>query len=80
MIHCKSINQLINRTHLRALRVVHMKYDDTFENQLSINNSNTIHVQNLQHLMTEVYKCIHKLIPHSCGKYFKLKLHLTILE
>ena len=45
----------INRTHLRALRVVHMKYDDTFENLLSINNSNTIHVQNLQQLMTEVY-------------------------
>ena len=73
MFHCKSINQLINRTHLRALRVVHMKYDDTFENLLSINNSNTIHVQNLQHLMTEVYKCIHKLNPAFMWEIFKIK-------
>ena len=69
MIHCKAVNQVINRTHLCALHVVHMK-DATFENLLS--DSNTIHVQNLHHLMAEVYKCIYKLNPAFMWEIFKI--------
>ena len=73
MFHGKSANKVLNKAHCRALSVVYMKYDDTFENLLSIDNNVSIHIRNMQYLMIEVYKCIHKLNPTFMWQLFKIK-------
>ena len=56
MNHSRKLNNRINRIHERALRVA---YDDnlsSFRDLLIKNKSVTIHVKNLQVLVTEMFK------------------------
>ena len=55
MNHNRSINNNINRIHERALRILYEDKKSTFKKLLEKDNSETIHVKNLQELVTEMY-------------------------
>ena len=56
MFHSRKLNNRINRLHERALRLVYMDNESTFEKLLLKDNSLTIHQRNLQKLMIEIFK------------------------
>ena len=57
----KTANKEINRAHKRALRLLLKYYDTPIDVLLVKNKEKTIHVQNLQMLMIEVYEsCNHE--------------------
>ena len=56
MFCSKTSNNLIDKTHKRALRVVYKSYDKSLEGLLQIDGSVTIHQRNLRTLMKEVYE------------------------
>ena len=51
MFSSKAANKEINRTHKRALRVLHKDYDASFDRCLLREEDTTIHIKNLQKLM-----------------------------
>ena len=59
----KDANNKINRTHKRALRILHNDYDSSFNTLLEKSDTVTIHVRNLQKLMLEIYKSMSHLNP-----------------
>ena len=59
-----------NRLHERALRIV---YDDdvsTFDQLLALDKSFCIHHQNIQRLLTEIYKALHDISGNSLKELF----------
>ena len=56
MNHSRKLNNKINRIHERALRIVYNDYSSSFEELLKIDDSVTIHVQNIRALMIEMFK------------------------
>ena len=56
MFHSRKLNDHINRLHERALRVVYKDFDSSFEELLRRDISKILHQQNLQKLMTEIFK------------------------
>ena len=56
MLCSGKMNNLVNTVHNRALRVVHIYYDSSFEGLLSKDNYSTIHQQNLKRLPMEMHK------------------------
>ena len=61
MFHGRQINDKINKLHERALRIVYNDTVTSFENFLIKNKSFTIHHQNIQLLVIEIYRTIHNL-------------------
>ena len=61
MFHGRQINDKINKLHEIALRIVYNGTLRLFENLLIKDKSLTIHHQNIQSLMIEIYKAIHNL-------------------
>ena len=57
----KGANKKIDRAHKRALKILHNDYDSSFQSLLVRSNSFTIYVQNLQKLMTEIYKSLNNM-------------------
>ena len=55
----KTENKSINKTHKSTLRLIYDTDDATFEDLLGIDNSQTIHEDNLHKLIVEMYKSIH---------------------
>ena len=55
MFHSRQLNNRINKTQERALRLVY-KDKLTFDDLLKLDNSVTIHQRNLQILATEIFK------------------------
>ena len=53
----------IDRAHKRALRLIYSDYDSSFQSLLRHSYSNTIHVKNLQKLMTEIHKSLNNMNP-----------------
>ena len=79
MFCSKEYNNLINKTHKRALRVVYQENDSSLNDLLKIDNSTTIHVKNLRILMCEIYKSLHNLNPTFMQDLFCLKsLHINL--
>ena len=71
---CNSnLNNRINRTHEKALRIVHSDQISTFENLLMRDNSVTIHVRNLHTLAIELYKVASGLAPEMMWRILPLK-------
>ena len=70
-------NNLINKTHKRALKAVYQNYDLSLLDLLSIDNEVTIHVKNLRFLMAEVYKSLNCLNPEFILIYFYFLFFLT---
>ena len=56
---CNS-NKKINRLHERALRLVYDVYSSSFETLIEIDSSFTIHHQNIQSMLIEIYKSFNK--------------------
>ena len=61
MFCCKDANHIINRTHKRALRVLHNDYESSLNTLLKKSNTVTIHIKNLQKLMLEIYNSMNHL-------------------
>ena len=52
-------NKSINKIHKRILRLIYDRKDATFEDLLERDKSRTIHEDNLNKLLVEIYKSIH---------------------
>ena len=59
----KTANSLIDRTHKRALRVIHNDPLISYEDVLMYTGSKYLHTRNLEILMVEVYKSLNSLNP-----------------
>ena len=57
----KGANKKIDCAHKRALRILHNDYGSSFQSLLARSNSSTIHVKNLQKLMTEIYMSLNNM-------------------
>ena len=65
----KGAKNKINKIHKRALRVLFDDYDTLFNDLLARSNEKTVHVQNLQRLMIEIYKTLIMRTPYFCLNY-----------
>ena len=63
MFSSKASNDKIERLHKRVLQIIESDFTATYENIIAIDESITIHKQNLQFLMTEIYKTLRDLNP-----------------
>ena len=73
MFHSRRLNNKINSTHERALRITYQDNMSTFQELLNKDNSVSIHHRNLQVLATEIFK-IHKgLSPENLRETFVSK-------
>ena len=61
MFSTREVNYKINRLHERGLRALLNDETSTFDDMLSKSNDTTIHVKNIQKLMTEFYKYLYGL-------------------
>ena len=50
------------KTHYRCLRAIYNTQTKTYRDLLHINGKINIHTENIQILMTEIYKCLNKII------------------
>ena len=73
MFSSKAANKEINRTHKRALRVLHKDYDASLDMCLMREADTTIHIKNLQKLMLEVFKTLNSLNPSYLWNFFSTK-------
>ena len=60
MFCSRNSNKKISRRHERALRLVYDDYSSSFETLLERNSSFTIHHQNIQNMLIEIYKSLNK--------------------
>ena len=65
MFHNRALNNRINRIHERALRLVYQYKDLPFSEPLEIDNAVTIHLRNLQVLVTEIMKQVFDFQDHA---------------
>ena len=65
MFCSRPCNNKINKLHERALRLVYDDYESSFDILLNKNKSFSIHHQNNQKLMIEVYKSLNKPSPNN---------------
>ena len=63
MFHSRKLNGRINRLHERALRIVYKDDKSSFDELLIKDESNTVHVRNIQTLAIELYKVAYNLSP-----------------
>ena len=73
MFHGRQINDKINKLHERALRIVYNGTLRLFENLLIKDKSLTIHHQNIESLVIEIYKAIHNLSGENLSSFFREK-------
>ena len=70
MFHSRTLNNTINRSHERALRMVYQDNNLTFEELLREDGSFTIHQRNRQKLAMEMCKIKHDLSPNFMNSIF----------
>lgn len=63
MFHNRTLNDKINKIHMRALKIVYKNDNLTFHELLEKDNAVTVHQKNLQKLATQMYKVKHHLSP-----------------
>ena len=63
MFHSRVLNNKINRTHERALKITYKDKSLTFQELLEKGNSVSIHHRNVQKLAIEIYKLLHGFSP-----------------
>ena len=71
MFHSRQLNNRINKTQERALRLVYKDNKLTFDDLLKLDNSVTIHQRNLQILATEIFKVKNSLAPEIMTQIFE---------
>ena len=72
MFHSRSLNNKINRIHERALRLVYQN-NLNFSELLDLDNSVTVHQNNFQVLVTEIYKVKNGIAPDIMNDIFELQ-------
>ena len=70
MFHKRGINNKINRIHERALRIVYHGDVSTFDRLLVKDKPFCIHHQNIQRLLTVIFKAIHDNYGNSLKELF----------
>ena len=70
MFHSRQLNQKINKIQERALRITYKDTESTFSELLQKDSAVTIHTNNLQILMTEMYKTRNGLNPSFMQEIF----------
>ena len=73
MFHSRQLNNRINKIQERALRLLNKDKKLTFDDILNLDNSVTIHQQNLQILVTEIFKVKNSLAPEIMIEVFEVK-------
>ena len=68
-----SLNNLINRIHERALRLIHNDHVSTFYDILEITKERTIHQNNFECLTKEIYKLLNGLSPPTTNGAFMIR-------
>ena len=63
MLCNRTLDNKVNRIHERALRITYKDMRSDFDTMLLRDNAVTIHIRNLQLLMTEIYKTKWELNP-----------------
>ena len=69
----KGANKQIDRTHKRALQILYKDYESSFEALLTRSGNNSIHVNNLQKLMIEIFKTMNGLNPPLVWEFHERK-------
>ena len=77
MCHGRGLNNKINNIHERALRIVYQDKKSSFETLLKRDKSTSIHVKNLQHLATELFKVKNDLSPEIMKEIFAFQENET---
>ena len=73
MFHSRKLNNKINRLQERALRLVYNDFNSSFQQLLDKDNSFTIHHQNIQSLIIEMYKVVNDLSTDTFAELFTKK-------
>ena len=71
MFHSRALNNKINYIHERALRITYNDRTSTFEELLNKDNSVSIHLRNLQVLVTKLYKVKSNMAPEILNEIFQ---------
>ena len=70
LFYSKTVNNEINRTHKRALKILCKDYESTFEELLERDNTKPTHTKNLQKLMIEIHKSFNCLNSEYMWEFF----------
>ena len=70
----RSLNNLINRIHECALRLIHNDHVGSFQDILKMTKEKTIHYNNLESLAKEIYKFLNSLPPPIMNGAFRMVL------
>ena len=70
MFHSRRTNNKINKLHERALRIVYDDNVSTFDQLLAMGKSYRIHHQNIQRLLTKIYKALHGISGENLKELF----------
>ena len=70
MCHGRGLNNKINNIHERALRIVYQGKKSSFETLLKRDKSTSVHMKDLQHLVTELFKVKNDLSPEIMKEIF----------
>ena len=76
MFHSRSLNNRIDKTHEKALRLVYNDSYSSFVELLEKDSSFTIHERNIQTLSIELYKVVNNISPEIMHFVFPLKNEL----
>ena len=72
MFSSKVLNNHINRTHERALRIVYENHNSRFDELLAKDGSFKIHDSNLQKLLIEIFEVKMKLASEIMNEVFDI--------
>ena len=75
MFHGRQIYDKVNKLHERALRIVYNDTVTSFENLMIKDKYFTIHHQNIQLLVIEIYRTIHNLPGGNLSEFFVRNNH-----
>ena len=64
-------NHLFHKLQERALRIAYNNFNSSFSELLEMANESTIHIRNLELLLTDVYKFLNGLSPPIMNEFFQ---------
>ena len=73
MFCSKECNNLVNKSHKMALRIVYQDENSSYDELIKTDKSSTVHLSNLRLLICEIFKSLHNLNPIFLKDLFSLK-------
>ena len=73
MFHSRTLNNKINRSHEKALRIVYGDCKSKFDELLETDSSFSIHDRKIQTLAIEIFKFLNGLSPQIMNEVFQVK-------